>query len=69
MAALTGKVAVITGDSKGIGRAVAKRFAAEGASIVINYNSDSRAAEELVAEFGADRALPFRQILAKSRRR
>ncbi|KAK4249448.1 hypothetical protein C7999DRAFT_30034 [Corynascus novoguineensis] len=54
---LSGKVVLITGASKGIGRATAERVAAEGASVVINYLSDSRAAGELVAKIGADRAL------------
>ena len=57
MARLSGKVAIITGSSKGIGKAVAERLAADGASVVINYNSDSKAADTMVAEIGADRAL------------
>ncbi len=65
MSPLTGKVAVITGASKGIGRAVARRFAAEGASVVINYNSDSKAAEGLVSEIGADRALAVQADVSK----
>lgn len=54
---LANKVFLITGASKGIGRATAERVAAEGASVVINYLSDSTAADELVAKIGADRAL------------
>jgi NAD(P)-dependent dehydrogenase (short-subunit alcohol dehydrogenase family) len=41
---------VITGGSKGIGRAVALRLAAEGRTIVINYHSDTAAADDTVAE-------------------
>lgn len=37
---LSGKTAVITGAAKGIGRAIAERFAAEGCNIVLNYRSN-----------------------------
>ena len=43
---LAGKIALITGSSKGIGRSIAERFAQEGADIVINYNRTPRGAEE-----------------------
>ncbi|AEO70636.1 b3284cac-e1f4-43de-a7de-22c70bf3d0b2 [Thermothielavioides terrestris] len=62
---LSGKVALITGGSKGIGRAVAQRLAADGASVVINFKSDSKAADELVAEIGADRALAVQADVSK----
>ena len=47
---LNGKVAVVTGASRGIGRAVAIRLASEGATVVINYNGSRERAEEVKAE-------------------
>ncbi len=50
MGKLTGKVAVVTGASKGIGAGIAKAFGAEGASVVVNYASDKAGAERVVSE-------------------
>ena len=50
---LAGKVAVVTGASKGIGAAIAKHLADEGASVVVNYASSKEGAERVVAEIVA----------------
>jgi glucose 1-dehydrogenase len=50
---LQGKVAIVTGSSQGIGRSIAKRFAQEGASVVINYSRNPEPAREALAEVEA----------------
>ncbi|MNS66774.1 Glucose 1-dehydrogenase 1 [compost metagenome] len=50
MKKLSGKVAVVTGASKGIGAAIAKEYAANGASVVVNYSSSKESAERIVKE-------------------
>jgi len=50
MTTLSGKVAIVTGASKGIGAGIAKLFAQSGASVVVNYSASKDAADALVSE-------------------
>lgn len=66
MGLLNGKTAIVTGATRGIGRAIALRFASEGANVVFTYRSQSEAAESLVKEieaFGV-KAMTFRSDAA-----
>src|SRR5271169_5738803 len=50
MSQLTGKVAIVTGASKGIGAGIARGLAAAGAAVVVNYASSREGADRVVAE-------------------
>jgi len=51
---LSDKVAVVTGASKGIGAAIARQLASEGAAVVVNYSSSKEGADRVVAEIKKD---------------
>lgn len=67
MADLKGKVAIVTGGSRGIGRAIAKALASAGCSVVITYKSSSQQAQEVVEEISKEgsKALAFQADSAK----
>jgi 3-oxoacyl-[acyl-carrier protein] reductase len=64
---LNGKVAVVTGASKGIGAGIARQFAAEGASVIVNYASAKSDADKVVDEItkGGGKAVAVQGDVAK----
>jgi len=67
MGKLAGKVAIVTGASKGIGAAIAKHLAAGGAAVIVNYASSKEGADRVVAEIESDggKALAVKANMAK----
>jgi 3-oxoacyl-[acyl-carrier protein] reductase len=65
MSRLSNKVALVTGASRGIGRATALALAKEGANVVVNYISSAAAAEEVVKKIGSDRAVAIQADVSK----
>lgn len=53
MSSLAGKVAIVTGSSRGIGRAIAERLGRDGAQVVVTYAGSQAKAEEAVAAIKA----------------
>ena len=62
MSDLKGKVAVVTGASKGIGAAIAKGLSAAGAAVVVNYSSSKEGADRVVADINANGGEPTAAI-------
>ena len=68
---LAGKVALVTGGSRGLGRGIAEGFATEGARVVVNYMNDEKAANtvvETIKQNGSDAIMRARQCRRGRRR-
>jgi 3-oxoacyl-[acyl-carrier protein] reductase len=64
---LKDKVAIVTGSSRGVGRAIAEAYGEKGASVVVNYSSSQKAADEVVEKINAmgSRAIAVKADVAK----
>ncbi|MGH7907771.1 MAG: SDR family oxidoreductase [Candidatus Binataceae bacterium] len=67
MGKLTGKIAIVTGASRGIGRAISLRLAHEGAAVAVNYLSDARKADDAVSTIisAGGKAIAIRADIAR----
>lgn len=65
MGMLEGKVAIVTGGSRGIGEGIVRKFVAEGAKVVFTYRSSSAKAEAIVADLGGDNAVAMQSDASK----
>ena len=65
MGLLNGKVAIITGGSRGIGEGIVRRFVAEGASVVFTYRSSDEKARTIVNELGEEKVLAIKSDASK----
>lgn len=59
------RVVIVTGASRGLGRAIAVRFSSAGYCVVVNYRQESEKAREVVRQIGAARALAYRANIAR----
>lgn len=64
---LTGKQILITGASKGIGKAIARELLQQGAQVGLHYNRSAQGVEELIKEFGAERTVPIQADLGEQK--
>lgn len=59
---LKDKVVLITGGSRGLGAVIARKFAAEGCKVAINYNSNKADAEELLENIGRSKGIVLQGV-------
>jgi len=64
---LKDKIAIITGSSRGIGKAITLLFAREGAKIVVNYSNSEKQANKVVEEIGKERAIAIKCDVSKEK--